>query len=209
MKNNFDRCFQLLLIDEGGYGNDPADSGGATKYGVTIGDYRKYIKAGATPNDVKTLTTAQAKSIYKSKYWDAISCDDLPAGVDDACFNYGVLAGVGRPRADLKRFANIKDPNKLIDAICDEMQSFLSGLSSSGKNVKFRAGWLTRVRRLRTNSHKINKDYKSGPLSAIGTMGVFGTISQFWHQHEVAIISSGVVLAILIGAGVHIYRNRK
>lgn len=207
MKGNFDRCFQLLLVDEGGYGNDPADSGGATKYGITIGDYRKYIKAGATPNDVKTLTTAQAKSIYKSKYWDAVSCDTLPAGVDDACFNYGVLAGVGRPRADLKRFAGITDPDKLIDAICDEMQAFLINISG-GKNAKFRAGWLARVKRLRSNSHKLKQDNLSGPLSSGGSVSIFAAMSQYFHQHQTAIIITGVVLSIAIGVAVHLYKNK-
>lgn len=53
------------------------------------------------------------------------------------------------------------------------------------------------------------KDRTSGPTSAAGIGAFFYGIAQYWHQHETAIIASGVVLAILIGAGVHIYRNRK
>ena len=213
MKGNFNQCFKYLLQDEGGYTNDPSDSGGATNLGITIKDYRMYINKNGTPDDVKTLTVAQAQSIYKSKYWDALGCDALPSGVDNAAFNYGVLAGIGRPKADLKRFSNIEDPNKLIDAICDEMQGFLDRLSASGKNTKFRAGWHNRVVRLRKNSHYMAtapKDTKSGPIAGgISGLSMWATMTHFFHQHETAIIISTVVSTILIGAAVHFYRNRK
>src|SRR6185436_8354422 len=183
MKNNFDKCFNLLLVDEGGYTNDPSDSGGATNLGITIGDYRKYIKADATPADVKTLTVAQAKAIYKARYWDTLGCDSLPYGVDNACFNYGVLAGIGRPKADLKRFADIKDPNKLIDAICDEMSQFLNNLAERRpKDKKFQKGWNNRVVRLRKNSHAMTQDKVSGPVA--GTLTGTALLAILW-QHVV------------------------
>jgi lysozyme family protein len=209
---NFDICFKYLLIDEGGYTNDPSDSGGATNLGITIKDYRMYIKKDATPDDVKTLTVAQAKSIYKSKYWDAIGCDALPAGVDNACFNYGVLAGIGRPKADLKKFASIKDPDQLIDAICDEMKHFLNDLATSRpKDEKFRKGWNNRVDRLRKNSHYLaasKKDSTSGPIAGTITTGIGATLSQYFHTHQTEIIIGSILAAVLIGTIVHLYRNK-
>lgn len=208
---NFNKCFQWLLVDEGGYTNDPADSGGATKYGITIGDFRRYIKKDATPNDVRNLTKAQAEAIYKAKYWDAVNGDSLPSGVDNACFNYGVLAGAGRPKADLKRFANIKDPHKLIDAICDEMKAFLNNLATNRpKDERFRAGWNNRVVRLRKNSHSLANDKVSGPVGGIvAGAGFWGTFSHYIHAHPYV----SVAAAIAVGAGiwglVHYIRNRK
>lgn len=212
MKGNFEQAFKWLMVDEGGYTNDPSDSGGATKYGITIGDYKKYLKKGATPNDVKTLTLAQAETIYRSKYWSAVNGDTLPSGVDNAAFNYGVLAGIGRPITDLKKFSSITDPDKLIDAIADEMQDFLSRLSSSGKNTKFRKGWLSRVSRMRKNSHYLaaqNKDVITGPGIGSGLTGFALWASQTWHNHEYLIIGGGVTLAVLAGIAIHLYRNRK
>lgn len=211
--NNFKVCFQYLLKDEGGYTNDPSDSGGATNLGITIKDYRMYIKKDATPEDVKTLTVAQAQTIYKSKYWDAIGCDKLPGGVDNACFNYGVLAGIGRPIADLKRFADIKDPDKLIDAICDEMKQFLNNLATNRpKDERFRKGWNNRVDRLRKNSHYLaaqKKDVTSGPVAgAAASMGYFAYFTQYIHSHPYAVAAGAIALIAIVWYTVHSIRNK-
>lgn len=211
MKNNFNQSFKYLLQDEGGYTNDKSDSGGATNLGITIGDYRKYIKKDATPADVKTLTVAQAQGIYKSKYWDALSCDDLPSGVDNTAFNYGVLAGIGRPRADLVKFKGITDPDKLIDAICDEMKAFLIDLAARRpKDQKFKKGWVARVDRLRTRSHAMAKTPSvAGPAGgATATLGVWATLSQFVHDHPYWIAGGSIAAGVLVWALVHYMRNR-
>jgi lysozyme family protein len=45
----YDESLRRLLVHEGGYTNDPADPGGPTNFGITIYDYRKYVKAGIHP----------------------------------------------------------------------------------------------------------------------------------------------------------------
>lgn len=207
MKNNYNACLTRLLKDEGGYTNNPNDSGGPTNFGITLADYRKYINKAGTASDVKNMTVDQAKAIYKPKYWDALGCDQLEAGVDYMCFNYGVISGLGRPRKALQRFKSLKG-TELIDAIYNEQVAFFRAISK-GKNSVFLKGWLARANRVYTYSKILNKDNKTGPLAGAGTLGIFGTASHFWHQHQTAIIISGVVLAILIGTAVHIYRNKK
>lgn len=60
---NFEPAVEYLKILEGGYVNDPRDSGGETKYGIS---------AASNPGvDIKNLTWEGAKKIYKAKYWDA------------------------------------------------------------------------------------------------------------------------------------------
>ena len=50
-----------VLKDEGGYVNDPADSGGETKYGISKASY---------PNvDIANLTVAAASAIYQRDFW--------------------------------------------------------------------------------------------------------------------------------------------
>src|SRR5260221_3040739 len=95
MKSTYEACLPLLLAHEGGYTNDPSDSGGPTNFGITIYDYRKYVKPDATAADVRAMKLDDAKRIYRSKYWDAQRCDDLPAGVDYVLFDYVVNSGIG------------------------------------------------------------------------------------------------------------------
>jgi lysozyme family protein len=159
MRSSYDQCLERVLAHEGGYTNDPRDPGGPTNFGITIYDYRKYMKPGATAADVKRMSLAEAKSIYRSKYWDALSCDDLPAGVDYTVFDYGVNSGIGRAGKVLRRVLGVPDANwrvgadviaavkraessKLIVAINDERLQFLKSLRTWRA---FGVGWERRV----------------------------------------------------------------
>ena len=211
MKQNYNDCLTRLLKDEGGYSNDPNDAGGPTNFGITLKDYRLYINKNGTAPDVKNMTVNQAKTIYKSKYWDALNCDSLPSGVDYTCFDYGVNSGLGRPRKALERFKSLKGI-QLIDAINNERTAFLQDLAvRKPNNQKFLKGWMARVDRVRDYSKLLNgkKDNVSGPVTGAATVGLGYAVSQYWHQHEVLIIISGIVLAFLIGAAIHVIRNDK
>jgi lysozyme family protein len=79
-----------FVIDqnEGGSTLVANDNGrGPTKFG---------INQAANPGvDVPNLTRAQAVSIYRSKYWNAIGGDDLPPALALAAFDAAVNQGVG------------------------------------------------------------------------------------------------------------------
>lgn len=87
---SFDRAFRTLLGLEGGYSDDPEDSGGKTNLGVTIGVARKCGYKGRMqdiPRDV-------VKAIYRKEYWDACRCGDMDdyviaAEVFDTAVNCG------------------------------------------------------------------------------------------------------------------------
>lgn len=151
MKQNYDECLRRLLAHEGGYTNHPSDPGGPTNFGITIADYRMYINKNATADDVRHMTVEQAKAIYKPRYWDALHCDDLPSGVDNAVFDYGVNSGIGRAA---RVYAQVKKASakETINAICDERLRFLKGLHTW---PVFGAGWSTRVGEVRTFSLSI------------------------------------------------------
>lgn len=70
---NFDDAFDLLMINEGGYSNDPDDSGGETMYGITESVARKNGYTGL----MKYLPLATAKAIARKEYWDVAMCDQL------------------------------------------------------------------------------------------------------------------------------------
>jgi lysozyme family protein len=68
---DFDKAIIKTLEHEGGatYTNDPDDPGGETKYGIS--------KRAHPTVDIKNLTEAEAKAIYKRDYWNPIRGDDI------------------------------------------------------------------------------------------------------------------------------------
>ena len=169
MQSNFETCLSLLLTHEGGYTNHPSDPGGPTNFGITLEDYRRYVKVNATAADVRRMKLDEAKIIYREKYWDAQRCDELPAGVDYAVFDYGVNSGIARSGKVLRRLlklpddsgtvndaviaaARTSDPKSLISAICDERLRFLQSLRTW---PVFGAGWGRRVAEVKSVALKM------------------------------------------------------
>jgi lysozyme family protein len=151
-----------LLVSEGGYVNHPSDPGGPTNFGITLGDYRRYVKAEATAADVRAMKVEEAKAIYRAKYWNAVRGDDLPAGVDYCVFDYAVNSGTGRAPKVLQRVLGAsvtgrmddatlaatrrRDARTTVQAICDERLRFLQGLKTW---PVFGKGWSKRVGEVR------------------------------------------------------------
>jgi lysozyme family protein len=95
----YDAAMIRVFADEGGYTNDPVDPGGATNFGITIIDARKYWKPDATPADVMAMPKAVASDIYRKHYADPMRYDDLPAGFDYSVLDAAINSGVGRAPA--------------------------------------------------------------------------------------------------------------
>ncbi len=206
MKSNFNDCLDRVLKDEGGYSNHPADPGGPTNFGITLTDYRKYINSKGTALDVKNMRLEDAKQIYRTKYWDALDCDNLSSGVDYSCFDYGVNSGLGRPRKALQRFKSLSGTS-LIDAINDERMAFLRSLPTF---PIFGKGWVRRVAGVREYSKFLatKKDNTTGPIIGTTTVVAGATASQYFHSHQTAIIIATVVVAILVGVTIHYFKNK-
>jgi lysozyme family protein len=158
-QSSFEAALSRLLRDEGGYTDHPSDPGGPTNFGITLADARRYWKADASAADVKTLPLGVAREIYRKRYWSALRCDELPAGVDYAVFDYGVNSGVARAGRVLRRklglpdspasvdagviaAARRADAAKLIRALCAERLIFLKALKTW---PVFGRGWSRRV----------------------------------------------------------------
>jgi lysozyme family protein len=138
--SSYDEALARLLAHEGGYSNHPSDPGGPTNFGITIYDYRKYLKPNATAADVRAMKVDDVKAIYRSKYWDAMRCDELAPGVDYCIFDYGVNSGTGRAAKVLQRLVGapvtghmddatvrlvrVRDSKRLIADVCDERCRF-------------------------------------------------------------------------------------
>lgn len=162
MQANYETALKRVLAHEGGYTNDAADPGGPTNWGITIYDARMYWKRDADADDVKAMPKDVAKRIYKSKYWDAMRCDDLPSGVDYAVFDFGVNSGVsrslkyleavvgviqdGKPDDVLIRTVANGPQQKIITDLCDKRLAFLKGLKNWSV---YGNGWGRRVREVK------------------------------------------------------------
>jgi lysozyme family protein len=164
--SNYDEALRRLLVHEGGYTNHPSDPGGPTNFGITIADYRKYVKPNATAADVRAMKLDEAKAIYRTKYWNAQRCDEMPTGVDYTVFDYGVNSGIGRSGKVLRRVVGLPDNTSVVTdevlaavrkhdakaiimAINDERLRFLKSLKTWSV---FGAGWSRRVAEVRAFS---------------------------------------------------------
>jgi lysozyme family protein len=97
----FDMCFDKLVAHEGGYVNHPNDPGGETKYGISKRAYPQV--------DIKTLTLADAKAIYRRDYWDRAQCDKLPHNIAYLVFDCAVNSGIGQAIRFLQRAVGVAD----------------------------------------------------------------------------------------------------
>lgn len=165
MDRNFNRCLKLVLVHEGGWSDHPSDPGGATMKGVTLENFRRYVKPGATKADLRKITDSQIGTVYRKFYWDAVSADDLPSGLDYAVFDFAVNSGPARAAKYLQAVVgvvqdgkigpatmaavNAKDPATLINALCDRRLVFLKNLKTW---ATFGKGWARRVAEVRADA---------------------------------------------------------
>ncbi len=227
---SYDEALRRLLIHEGGYTNHPSDPGGPTNFGITIHDYRKYVKPDAIAADVRAMRAEEAKAIYRARYWDAQRCDELPGGLDYAVFDYGVNSGVGRSGKVLRRLLKLTDASstvtddviaaaqradakKLIAALCDERLAFLQRLKTW---PVFGKGWGRRVAEVKaaalvmaaaSGTAEQSRSQTKAPVtgvaqkSAAGAIAAMGTAAAQQAYQADAELSLVIALA-MIGVGV-------
>lgn len=69
----FDRALAHTVGVEGDYSDDPNDSGGKTRYGVTEAVARAYGYNG----DMRALPFATAREIYRAQWWKLMRLDSV------------------------------------------------------------------------------------------------------------------------------------
>jgi lysozyme family protein len=85
--SDFNQAVQKTLIHEGGYVNNPADSGGPTKYGITQKDLPDI--------NIEEITEQQASDYYAQHYWKNLYSQISSQLLGEKIFDMGVLFGVG------------------------------------------------------------------------------------------------------------------
>ena len=157
MKENFDKCLEMLLHHEGGFINHPRDPGGMTNLGVTRHVYERWVGRKMSEQDMRDLTPEKVAPIYKNQYWDRCKCDDLASGLDWSVFDWAVNSGVGRSAKALQgiigatqdggigpmtlKLLEEHEPRELIEKMHDKRQGFYEGLKTFDS---FGKGWTRR-----------------------------------------------------------------
>lgn len=131
------KCDTTLSSLRTGYVNHPADPGGETKFGIA--------KRSHPGVDIKSMTLAEAKLIYKSEYWDRLDgiAVDLKGLMFDLAVNHGVKKALEMMNAS----------DFTVTGICKIREDFYKQISKGKKSV-FLNGWLKRNKRCKERYDK-------------------------------------------------------
>ena len=167
---DFDRALKTILCHEGGaaYTDDPADPGGATKYGISL----RFLKdhgidldgdGDIDAEDVRGLDPEKTAQLYRQFFWNLVHGNDFAdQAVATKLFDMAVNMGPGRsivliqkavlvPADGLfgpKTFATINGfASPLLFANLEEfLGDFYRGIvASRPASAKFLEGWLVRA----------------------------------------------------------------
>jgi lysozyme family protein len=141
--DNFAACMRAVLIYEGGKVDRADDPGGRTNAGVTQATYNAWRRSRALlPMDVYRMADSERDAIYRGQYWDAISGDALPRGIDLVVFDAAVNSGVAQAKKWFAAAGKAGSQMRVIDAFCDMRLAFLKHLTTWRA---FGHGWSNRV----------------------------------------------------------------
>ena len=159
----FAACLPIILESEGGFVNDPADPGGATNLGITIGTLSAWEGHAATIGEVAALTPATVAPIYEAQYYRASGASHCPDGLDLMVFDCAVNQGVGRALKFLQASLGVAidgqfgpmtlsavqkcDPVKTINAMSKAREAHYLSLPTF---AHFGKGWLARLKKTTT-----------------------------------------------------------
>lgn len=172
---NVNQLAPFILKWEGGFVNDPADLGGATNMGVTIGAWKScgYDKDGDGDIDVDDLRLLTREDVVnrvlKPHYWDRWKADDIKSqsvanilvdwvwasgahGIKIPQRLLGVsVDGIVGPKT--LAAVNARNPRELFDMIKIARFDFIEDICRKRPaNNKFKRGWMNRINDLKFES---------------------------------------------------------
>lgn len=150
----------FLLVNEGGYSDNPHDRGGCTNHGITQSTLTTWRHHPVSCMDVRNLSIPEATQIYKVHYWDALRLDSIISqNVATALFDVAVNRGVGTARqyaagvCSIMGHASINDcdPHTFVRDLANRVkEGYLNIVVLHPSQKVFLKGWLNRVGRMLT-----------------------------------------------------------
>ena len=160
-QGTFEQAVSKVLMIEGGYVLDDAGAG-PTNFGIN-GQANKI-----SGDDIRNLSKAQAIDIYKTRYWDVIKADNLPANIRMMAFDAAVNQGPGTALRML-RAAKTDDGEYSLDRFVTlrqmQYRRTLEGkkfnmMPQSEKDM-YMASWMNRIKEIQ-NTGSITTDAETG-----------------------------------------------
>lgn len=106
MSLGFDLFVAEVTAIEGGYSDNPDDSGGETNFGITVA----VARANGYHGSMREMPLDVAKRIYKTMYWDSLMLDrvyEMSPLIAKEMFDTGVNLGVDASGRFLQRCLNV------------------------------------------------------------------------------------------------------
>lgn len=173
--STFDEALNYLIgKDEGdAFTDDPDDSGGPTKFGVTQKAYSRFLGFPATLEMMQALTFDDVVPFYRHEFWTPLNCGRIKEpGIAIAIFDCAVLYGIIQAAVMAQQALNLDGALLRVDGILGDRTiaflnqttrgSFLENLRrfvmqridllvrTNSKDEKYRKGWENRAKRLLT-----------------------------------------------------------
>lgn len=141
----------IIRAEGAEYTNDPADSGGPTKYGITQATLSAHRGRQVSPQEVQRLTEEEAREIYLQRYYVAPRIDLIAAHSEKIAaevMDTGVNTGMRRAVTLLQRALNVLNDGGRIytDVSADgrmgpqtasALQAYLSHRGATGEQALF------------------------------------------------------------------------
>lgn len=152
---NFSIAVAITLQNEGGYVDNPKDSAGATKYGITQEDMPGV--------NIADITVNQAQEYYSENYWKPLYGQIADQEIASKTFDMGVLFGVrtavhmlqqaigveptdGVFGVDTLDHLNQTDPTTALNAFKRELIDYVYSIVTNKPSQRvFLKGWINRI----------------------------------------------------------------
>lgn len=152
----------ILKHWEGGFSDNPNDSGGATMCGVTLNVFRHFFGTNMSVEDLKNITEDQFITVLE-EYWNGVQGDKiLDQQVANSLVDWAYNAGETTPIKHLQGILNLPrtgffgdmtltavnnaNPQNMCNLIYNARVNFYKSLvNSTPKDSIFLRGWLVRA----------------------------------------------------------------
>ena len=166
--SDFVDAIGTVLEHEGGLSDHPADPGGLTNMGITLGTFREYRGPQASSDELRHLSRSDAEAIYRDLWWDRYGYGRIG---DQRCatklFDASVNMGATRAHVLAQQATNALgtalavdgilgehsidginacDPERWLYAYAHQLMGFYQDLTHRKPELAvFRRGWLRRA----------------------------------------------------------------